>query len=850
MTEEKKETEIKKKGRSSPDTMINRITMQGFKSFNRRVNVPLLRGFNVVCGPNGVGKSNIVDGICFVLGRTSAKSMRAGRLHELIFHGAEGKGGAKQAVVTMYLDNTGRTFNYEEDEISLTRKVNVKGVSVYKLNGRTTTRQKILEILGAARIYPDGHNIVLQGDITQIIEMNPVQRRGMIDEISGIAEYNDKKEKANRDLATVDQKLREAEIVITERYERFKRLENERDAAMRYQQLDKRLALLKASLAHKKVQNFDERMKKLEEDMKKKEDQIGKADLRIEKLEADIDERDEAMRDIADKLIDMSKHVDEEKKLSELRSKILIHENEIEAGRREVERLASLIEKMEAIESRKTEFEGKTPRAVQAVLKQDFRGVLGVVRDLIKVPEKYKVAIEIAAGRHLNDIVVENDNVASFCIDFLKRERVGRCTFIPLNKIKPVFFKDTKLLNHTGVEGVASKLIKYETKYMNAMEFVFGNTLVVDNLENARAVGIGKARMVTLDGDLIERSGAMVGGYFLRSHPKTVEKSLEGEIDSYRKERKELEKDIRILEAELADMEKNLRSHTKSESAKKMLDLEKVKISSDREMDELRTKRKLAYETKMKLQSQLNSLNIQKAKIEAESESARIELGEYGDMEYIDETIQALEKFIYQASEELRGIGPVNMRAIEEYDLFRTQFDQYKKKYEKILEEKKAVVSMIEEIEQKRMEVFYNCLKVVSSHFTTMFGKMTGGSASLELENPSDLESGLLIKANPKGKKMLNIDSMSGGEKTLTALAFIFAIQKYKPAPFYILDEVDAALDKENSLKIANLIKQLSADEQFIVITHNDQTIKAGDRVYGMTMDRGESKILGVELPS
>ena len=126
---------------------------------------------------------------------------------------------------------------------------------------------------------------------------------------------------------------------------------------------------------------------------------------------------------------------------------------------------------------------------------------------------------------------------------------------------------------------------------------------------------------------------------------------------------------------------------------------------------------------------------------------------------------------------------------------------------------------------------------------------MTGGTASLALENPLDLESGLLIQANPAGKMLLNIDAMSGGEKTLTALAFLFAIQEYRPAPFYILDEVDAALDKENSKKIAELIKELSKKAQFIVITHNDTTIKYGDRVYGVTMERGESKILGLEMP-
>jgi chromosome segregation protein len=126
---------------------------------------------------------------------------------------------------------------------------------------------------------------------------------------------------------------------------------------------------------------------------------------------------------------------------------------------------------------------------------------------------------------------------------------------------------------------------------------------------------------------------------------------------------------------------------------------------------------------------------------------------------------------------------------------------------------------------------------------------MTGGTASLSLENPEDLESGLLIEANPFGKKLVNIDSLSGGEKSLVALAFIFAIQKYRPAPFYILDEIDAALDKENSEKVAKIIKEFSKDAQFIIISHNDATLKYADRLYGVTMIDGESKIVGLELP-
>ncbi len=384
---------------------------------------------------------------------------------------------------------------------------------------------------------------------------------------------------------------------------------------------------------------------------------------------------------------------------------------------------------------------------------------------------------------------------------------------------------------------------------MRAVEFVFGSTLVVRDLQTAKRIGIGKARMVTLEGDLVEPSGAMIGGHYIRTHPKVIESATRKEIDGCIERREELRREVASLEAEVERLEKRLKRFAEEESTKEFMDLEKLRVSSEREINELRDRKRAAYEKKAAVQEEINRLNIRKAKIEAEMENARIELEQYGEMEYIDESMRSLQRFIDQTAAELQSIGLVNMKAIEEYKVFQRQFEEYKQKYEKILEEKKAVLHMIEEIEEKRREVFNRCLQEVSKHFNNIFMKMTNGHASLELENPLDLESGLIIQATPGGKKLLNIDAMSGGEKTLTALAFLFAVQKYKPAPFYILDEVDAALDKENSKLVAELIKKLSRDEQFILITHNDQTIKYGDRVYGVTMERGESKILGLELP-
>jgi len=831
------------------NTSITKLTMQGFKSFNRRVSIPLMNGFNIICGPNGSGKSNIIDAMCFVLGRTSAKSLRADRLHELIYNGGEGKKGAEFAAVSLYLDNSNKIFPFEETEISVTRKVNKKGVTVYKINGKTVTREKVLQLLSSVRIHPEGHNIILQGDVTEIIEMNSLERRLIIDEISGIAEYNDKKEKANKDLGAVDVKLKEAEIIITQRYDIYKKLEQERNAAIRYQDLQKQITLVKASFLNKKVQTMKKSLEDIENKLFDKDEQNKKLNEYITNVEEDLDKKEEGIRDVANKLIDVSKKVKIEKEISELRSNLLIKKDKIDANLREIERLHSLIEKLEAFESKKTELSGEMPRSVQAVLRLNLRGVLGTVSNLISVPEKYRVAIEVSAGPHLNDIIVEDENVGSYCMEYLRRERIGRATFLPLNKIRPNFFKDTELLGKHGVIGVANKLVKYDSKFMSAMEFVFGNTLIVETLESAKNIGIGKTRMVTLDGDLLERSGAMIGGYYIKTHPKFIETSTKDEIEKYLSMRRNLENEVAALKEDVANLEKNLKKYAVDEETRELIDLEKLRVASEREVDELRDRRKKSQEKKINLEIEINRLNIDKTRIETELEGVVKELNQYGEMVYIDDKLHILEDQIRKIERELASIGLVNLKAIEEFDKLKTEFDEYKSRYEKILEEKKAVLDMIQKIEEKRKEVFYKSLNEVSKEFNNIFVRMVSGTASLQLEDPQNIESGLAIKASPRGKNLLNLDSMSGGEKSQTALAFIFALQKHRPAPFYVLDEIDAALDKENSKIVADLVKSLSKDHQFIVITHNDTTIRNGDRVYGVSMIGGESKIMGLELP-
>ena len=217
---------------------IEKLSMQGFKSFANKTALPFPSGFNVICGANGSGKSNIVDALCFVLGIRSAKTIRADKLEHLIFNGGKKRASAKYGIVNLYLNNEDGAIPGEEPLIKITRKINKNGVSVYKLNGRTVNRRKIVDVLANAGIYADGHNIIMQGDITNLIEMTPLERKEIIDEVSGIAEFEDKKTKAENELAKVDTKLKEAQIILNEREKALKKLEREQKLAREYKTLE------------------------------------------------------------------------------------------------------------------------------------------------------------------------------------------------------------------------------------------------------------------------------------------------------------------------------------------------------------------------------------------------------------------------------------------------------------------------------------------------------------------------------------------------------------------------------------------------------------------------------------
>ena len=634
------------------------------------------------------------------------------------------------------------------------------------------------------------------------------------------------------------------------------------------------------------------------------------------------------------------------------------------------------------------------------------KGVYGTVGELGKVNSKYALALDIAAGPRIKSIVVDNEITASRYIQLLKEERLGIATFLPLNKIKTRNLP--KVPETKNIHGLAINLIEFDKKFQNVFSYVFGSTLVVENLETARKVGIGNMRMVTLTGDLVEPSGAMIGGYRKREGAGFTQKELssdiekigqeverltsvislidkkkedneekmqklkerkselEGniikfekslgiiddilevkekrnallsekkehiakiksletqkeqfskEIEAFQKSRDSLRKKLESPEviATLENLEKNrqsiieeklkinssitnidnklnlyknenekiekiFRDHDKEKDAFKseLTSIEEILKNKEKELKEKESKEKEFYgkfkylagkrnkfleiiqkedyliiqeeEKNKAIEGKMHEISIDRAKIVAEKESLLHEFESYKDWRIRKGVnFDDLKLEIKEFEKMIEKLGSINLRALEVYETLEVEHKNLVDKTEKLKLEKEDVLNMMTEIEQSKKGLFMKTYKEIATNFKTIFNSLTTkGEAYIELENEEDpLSEGVDIKVKITTNKYLDIRSLSGGEKTLAALSFIFAIQEYTPASFYLLDEVDAALDKQNSEKLSQLIAQYSKKAQYIVVSHNDQIISEANQVYGVSMQDGIYKVVSLKV--
>ncbi|MEM4396090.1 MAG: chromosome segregation protein SMC [Candidatus Woesearchaeota archaeon] len=1144
---------------------IIKLELEGFKSFATKTTFYFHPKFNVIIGANGSGKSNVFDAVCFVLGKSSMKDIRAENAKSLIYNGGQSKNPAKQAIVSMYLDNSKKEIPINSEVIKITRIVSQDGTSVYKINDKKTTRREILELLNIIHVNPDGYNIVLQGDIGKIVEMSSIERRQIIEELAGIRIYEEKKEKAINELEKVEQTMKDAEIIINERSERLKNLEQEKVQAEKYLKIEREIKILNASIIRNELIEIENKLKNVNEKIKKFNEKIKENEKLIEELKNEKENYAREVNEISAEIesksnfadSDLRKRIDECKinlektklqkenyekelqkittkkeqlknSLKELDSKIQINKENLKKLKEElqnynkqkeniekeianlkkeynfeqlseienkIQEIDSNIEKLEVetnelkqkqaelmrkkdridfelqnlksrieqlkeeqknqenlkkeIEKKKEQFKNitlklndkltldskyskelsnareqsirieqelgklraqeaekmqhlKNQRLIKFIeeLKQKINGIYGFVSDLISVEEKYALAVEISAGNRLNGIVVENEDVALEIIKKLKEEKLGSATFFPLNKIKPNPKVDiSKYKNISGVIDLIENLIEYDPKLKNVISYVFSNTLLIENPEISKKVGIGNIRMVSLTGELFETSGVIQGGFVQRQSSGLLNKEIKSKIEKLendyqnylivireleqkkqqnineiyelRKEKAELEAEIIKLEKSISNVEilddkelkqklfeiekelepvnnllikklqeiaklktekqklrenlakakspevvaqlssfeekrnqikqeiikleeqiKNNETNLKEyllleyDETKKLIDEEeknekmlKENIKNfenqlkvyEKEFKELKEKEENIYSEfkdlfkkrqelenlikeidikiyekeseNREIEKEINLIELNNTEQKARYESLKEELLTYNVDEFYEESKTKLKDMLKKYQEELEELGQVNLKAIDEYNELKKNVDELLRKKEELEKEKKEILLLMNEIETKKKEEFLKYFNVLQEIFKQKFSELVEkGEASLELESPETIfDKGVKIVVKLNQKRFLDIKSLSGGEKAITALAFIFSLQEIQPAPFYVFDEVDAPLDKRNAERLGKYIKKYSENAQFILVSHNDAVIVEADTIYGITMNKKDA---------
>ncbi|MCR4335852.1 MAG: AAA family ATPase [archaeon] len=982
-------------------TKITQLKLKNFKSF-KKAEIPFARGFTAIAGANASGKSNILDALLFAMGITSLKMLRASKLTDLVNH--DSKDGYAKVELDLEDDN-GKA-------IHVTRIIDKQGKSIYKLDDKRKTMNEIQSLLLEIGINPNGHNIVVQGDITRIIEMNAKQRRHIIEEVAGLQEFEEKKEEALKKLAKVEQKVKDATLILNERESYLQQLEQERGNALKYNELREEMKKSKATILSEEIKIIRKELsgakKQLEEMQKEVENKRKERDKLQEEereLEKKVEEATKNLISASEKTYSgLGKEVEQKKghlmllnerfssknygieQKSARKEKLKEELKEIKKSRAEKEeqlkhaidslektseqlktiqkqvnsKSPKLEEKKEGIQSNEEiyynlgkEIEGLKEKLHEArILKNNFEKEANSAKNTLQELEARKSKLEIklkekeglekqiitlenkspserleakekeleklmnelhiSKGKHesVHEAIETLQQAKSDCpicdkplekntkesITSKKQKEIGALktkiaeltlTREKIEEEKKKIRADEKELaelkysiksffglgeEFASVKEKMSKLKEtanskeYEKYHLQEKEFETKITGLqskrsevekkINDFKHSEA-NIEMTQLLHKMQDLNDQKNEK--GRLVTELSSEIDRVLQHRIDTIEEEEKTIEKELeeskkRIVqikeekEKEEKDLEKMESELEKSSKANKLLEDEKDRLVT--KIKNISEKRDTLGRKIENQEKEVNEVNLQQSKNEVRIVDLEEEFKDYENVKILSEfVLNDLKTRIPEIEKEIEKLGAINMKALENFDAYKKEVDNVREKATKLDEERKAVIEMIDKIEVKKLNVFMECFEHVAKKFSELYYNFFEGEGHLDLsDKESPLEGGLMIQAKYKEEVMKSIDAMSGGEKSLTAMAFLFAIQSFEPAPFYIFDEVDAALDKENSIKVGKMIKGQSDFSQFISISHNDSVINQADQIIGVALNKQKSSVIGLRL--
>ena len=804
---------------------FRKLEITGFKSFFDKTHFYIENGLTGIVGPNGCGKSNIVEALRWCMGETSAKSMRGSGMEDVIFSGTSNRPSKNLAEVSIQIENDDKDgflqFN-ELDEIIVTRKIQIDKGSKYFINQKEVRARDAQTFFADLSTGAHSPSLISQGRIGSLVTSKPAERRAVLEEAAGISGIHARREEAEARLAAAENNLKRADELKRQQEKQLDNLRKQAEEATRYKEISKEIKSIEAGLYYLKVTAIEKDKSEVDEKLNEQEDELSAIKIDLSHNNQLLEEENKRLAPLRDRRME---------NLSRLQ-KLNLEMSNLDEEESRIKNLQIKLQK--SLETLDSDLQREKSISLDASLNE--KRILGEKDELLKT-EKELTQTEVQSQSELNQSKISLQKLRSK-LDEIIDEIEG---YIDSDKklSKELFEKLKKIVNQITLsqEEYASTYGKYETIKSDSIKRRERIKNIDIELENWKNLKINSDKMIK---ELNERKEKIK--LEINENQKNPEKIATNKgqniqnIENTKKRSEELDEELAKAEEKYNFINQNLK-----EIQEKFSIVRENKARSEATIDGIEKRKKdLIYSIKndLQLNNENNLLSI--------SNLNSLTPEAYPSLEKQESLLEKIKK-------QREALGSVNLRADEETKKYQ---DEIKKMEDDRADLYSAIVKLktsIDELNQKGREKLLDAYAKVNRKFNEVYTKLfNGGSAKLELVDSDDpLEAGLEMLVSPPGKRLQSITLLSGGEQALTALSLIFAVFLVNPSPICVLDEVDAPLDDANVTRFCALLDELTKITQtkFIIITHHALTMSRMDRLYGVTMpEKGVSQLVAVDL--
>lgn len=915
----------------------------GFKSFADRTHIEFADGITALLGPNGCGKSNVVDAVKWVLAENKAKNLRADTMESVIFNGTETRPPLNIAEVTLTIANENGLLPLEDSEIALKRRLYRSGESEYYINNRQVGPTEIRRLFMDTGVGKAAYSVMEQGKIDQILSSKPEDRRYLFEEAAGISRSKAECAEAERELERTRQNLAQIEVALIENKRSYETLKVQSEKTIKYRQFKDDIFNCELDIQLLRLKEFTQDKARQETAKKELEEKRTAVQKEIEEIQAALFENNDKIKDLQTKMnflqVELAKvQTEKTNKLqraqeynlqaNQIKEKIGILEvkqnsiqEKIDTFNEEIdEREADLHSKNRQLDSVKQNIESFTQNITSSSAKITENDTLAAKSaDEIEELNRQIADYQKQLGEITEDIVKELDaklkdsGYSSNAAKSAKEEVENSLAKLKIfaEGRKNIFSDYASITGHSesenekliqdaikAFEEISSISVNIEeavSKYEKAMPDFIGDftspegiitkkrgidSKILDINSQIEKINERIASYKSENGELVKKineyretlnqlrvtEASMAQAIFgVKQNVEILRRSLVSEQNNLRQNQEEFEQEQRRrdeLNEQIIDVQSELAAieHRGQKCADEMSEINSEIVRCNSSVSGTQNKLDKKQEEQRKIQSQYEKLamdlvtsdndirNIKQNFIDTHSR----DLMEFEERMYKITTSSAvLREKLAKSREELKALGSVNLMAPEEFGEQKERYEKLQASYDDTNKSLENLIRVSEEIKTKSTEMFLDTYNKIKKNFHNMFRRLFGGGrGELRLVDPQNvLTSGIDIYAEPPGKKLQNIALLSGGEKTMTAVALLFATYQVRPSPFCLLDEIDAALDDKNVSSFVTALRSFAKLSQYIVITHNKKTVMGASTMLGVTMqESGVSKVMTMRL--